>query len=100
MQAGTMTGAAIKKMMRKTITEKYGGRFKNPNVKTVGIIITDGRSQDRRAATYWAKQARRNNITLYTIGIGSRVKTGGDIYVIFAEFCNVLLNSRFQHIPK
>ena len=73
MQAGTMTGAAIKTMMRKTLRRKYGGRFGNPNVKSVGIIITDGRSQDRQAANYWAQQAKHNNITLYTIGIGKRV---------------------------
>lgn len=73
MQAGTMTGAAIKTMLRKTIKPAYGGRYGNPNVKTVGIIITDGRSQDRTAATYWAEQAKKANITLYTIGIGKRV---------------------------
>ena len=72
MRAGTMTGMAMKTMMRRTLTTKHGGRENNKNVKKVGILITDGRSQDRRAAAYWAKQAKKNNITMYTIGIGKR----------------------------
>ena len=73
MKAGTMIGAAIRRMMRKTLTDRYGGRESNKNVKRVGIIITDGRSQDRMNVLDWASIAKTNNVTLYTIGIGRAV---------------------------
>lgn len=53
MEKGTMTGLALKHMVENSFSEAEGAR---KNVPRVGLVFTDGRSQDD--ITEWAKKAK------------------------------------------
>ena len=47
----------------------YGGR---KNATHVAILISDGRSQDRKATRKEARKAKEAGIKIFTIGVGKR----------------------------
>lgn len=69
---GTLTGAGIKYMTEKGFLESQGARPGQDDVSRVAIVITDGDSQDE--VTDAAKEARKNNITIFSIGVTDGVK--------------------------
>ncbi|XP_045079915.1 matrilin-4-like isoform X2 [Coregonus clupeaformis] len=69
MEKGTMTGLALKHMVENSFSEAEGAR---KNVPRVGLVFTDGRSQDD--ITEWAKKAKEAGITMYAVGVGKAVE--------------------------
>lgn len=57
MGKGSMTGSALRHMLQFSFSAKEGAR---PNVPHVGIVFTDGRSQDD--VSEWAKKAKKSGI--------------------------------------
>ena len=55
-----MTGEALKYMVETAITPSHGSRLGTPDVRSVAIIVTDGKSQDyfRGTVTYWSEEAK------------------------------------------
>ena len=69
--AGTTNTASAIDAMRNTIfTSGRGDRSNFPNI---GVIITDGRSNDRAATLQAAGNARKQGMTLLTVGIGNNL---------------------------
>lgn len=56
MEKGTMTGLALKHMVENSFSEAEGARDLKRNVPRIGLVFTDGRSQDD--ITEWAKKAQ------------------------------------------
>ncbi|XP_075702762.1 matrilin-4 isoform X2 [Rhinoderma darwinii] len=69
MEKGTMTGLALKHMVEHSFSQQEGAR---PNVPKIGLVFTDGRSQDD--ISEWAKQAKEAGITMYAVGVGKAVE--------------------------
>uniref|UniRef100_A0A183FQQ6 VWFA domain-containing protein n=1 Tax=Heligmosomoides polygyrus TaxID=6339 RepID=A0A183FQQ6_HELPZ len=67
----TRTGAAIEHVATEAFSEKRGARPLSQRVTRVGIVITDGRSQDN--VTVAADNARRQNIQLFAVGVTNHV---------------------------
>lgn len=55
MERGSMTGSALRHMFERSFTAEEGAR---PNVPRVGIVFTDGRSQDD--VSQWANKAKHS----------------------------------------
>lgn len=56
MEKGTMTGLALKHMVQNSFSEAEGARAGSRNIPRVGLVFTDGRSQDD--ITEWAKKSK------------------------------------------
>ena len=56
MEKGTMTGLALKHLVENSFSEAEGARVANHNIPRVGLVFTDGRSQDD--ITEFAKKAK------------------------------------------
>ncbi|KAM4031650.1 matrilin-4 isoform 2-T2 [Anomaloglossus baeobatrachus] len=69
MEKGTMTGLALKHMVEHSFSQQEGAR---PNVPKIGLVFTDGRSQDD--ISEWAKNAKEAGITMYAVGVGKAVE--------------------------
>ncbi|XP_068121557.1 cartilage matrix protein [Hyperolius riggenbachi] len=69
MEKGTMTGQAIKYLIDNTFTISNGGR---PGVSKVGIVFTDGRSQDYINDV--ALKAKELGYKMYAVGVGNAVE--------------------------
>ncbi|XP_051563036.1 matrilin-4-like isoform X10 [Myxocyprinus asiaticus] len=72
MEKGTMTGLALKHMVENSFTEANGARPAEKNIPRIGLVFTDGRSQDD--ITEWAKKAKEAGITMYAVGVGKAVE--------------------------
>ncbi|XP_039549087.1 matrilin-4 isoform X8 [Pimephales promelas] len=72
MEKGTMTGLALKHMVENSFTEAEGARPAGKNIPRVGLVFTDGRSQDD--IQEWAKKAKEAGITMYAVGVGKAVE--------------------------
>ncbi|XP_030581703.1 matrilin-4 isoform X2 [Archocentrus centrarchus] len=72
MEKGTMTGLALKHMLENSFSEAEGARPLNRNIPRVGLVFTDGRSQDD--ITEYAKKAKEAGITMYAVGVGKAVE--------------------------
>ncbi|XP_071397716.1 matrilin-4 [Centroberyx affinis] len=72
MEKGTMTGLALKHMVENSFSEADGARPPNRNIPRIGLVFTDGRSQDD--ITEWAKKAKEAGITMYAVGVGKAVE--------------------------
>nr|XP_006010817.1 PREDICTED: matrilin-4-like [Latimeria chalumnae] len=72
MEKGTMTGLALKHMVEHSFSEAQGARPLSKNVPRVGLVFTDGRSQDD--ISEWAKKAKEAGITMYAVGVGKAVE--------------------------
>uniref|UniRef100_A0A8C1U7J2 Matrilin-1 n=1 Tax=Cyprinus carpio TaxID=7962 RepID=A0A8C1U7J2_CYPCA len=69
MERGTMTGQAISFLVDNSFTPNQGAR---PGVAKVGIVFTDGRSQDFIGDA--AKKAKENGFKMYAVGVGNAVE--------------------------
>ncbi|KAM6980657.1 matrilin-3-like [Aplochiton taeniatus] len=67
LSTGTMTGLAIKTAIEKVFTEESGARPSSENIAKVGIIVTDGRPQDKVEEV--ASMARAAGIEIYAVGV-------------------------------
>ncbi|XP_056316532.1 matrilin-4 isoform X7 [Danio aesculapii] len=72
MEKGTMTGLALKHMVENSFSEAEGARPAEKNIPRVGLVFTDGRSQDD--IQDWAKKAKEAGITMYAVGVGKAVE--------------------------
>ncbi|TRY66823.1 hypothetical protein DNTS_004769 [Danionella cerebrum] len=72
MEKGTMTGLALKHMVENSFSEAEGARPAEKNIPRVGLVFTDGRSQDD--IQEWAKKAKEAGITMYAVGVGKAVE--------------------------
>ncbi|XP_052456220.1 matrilin-4 isoform X4 [Carassius gibelio] len=72
MEKGTMTGLALKHMVENSFSEADGARPAEKNIPRVGLVFTDGRSQDD--IQDWAKKAKEAGITMYAVGVGKAVE--------------------------
>uniref|UniRef100_A0A673GSS9 Matrilin-4-like n=1 Tax=Sinocyclocheilus rhinocerous TaxID=307959 RepID=A0A673GSS9_9TELE len=72
MEKGTMTGLALKHMVENSFSEADGARPAEKNIPRVGLVFTDGRSQDD--IQEWAKKAKDAGITMYAVGVGKAVE--------------------------
>nr|XP_046241031.1 matrilin-4 isoform X2 [Scatophagus argus] len=72
MEKGTMTGLALKHMVENSFSEAEGARPASRNVPRIGLVFTDGRSQDD--ITEFAKKAKEAGITMYAVGVGKAVE--------------------------
>uniref|UniRef100_A0A3P8RR20 Matrilin 4 n=1 Tax=Amphiprion percula TaxID=161767 RepID=A0A3P8RR20_AMPPE len=72
MEKGTMTGLALKHMLENSFSEAEGARPSGRNIPRVGLVFTDGRSQDD--ITEYAKKAKEAGITMYAVGVGKAVE--------------------------
>ncbi|KAM7006293.1 matrilin-4 isoform 2-T2 [Tautogolabrus adspersus] len=72
MEKGTMTGLALKHMVENSFSEAEGARPAGRNIPRIGLVFTDGRSQDD--ITEYAKKAKEAGITMYAVGVGKAVE--------------------------
>ncbi|CAJ1051176.1 matrilin-4 isoform X2 [Xyrichtys novacula] len=72
MEKGTMTGLALKHMLENSFSEADGARPASRNIPRIGLVFTDGRSQDD--ITEYAKKAKEAGITMYAVGVGKAVE--------------------------
>ncbi|XP_013861142.1 cartilage matrix protein isoform X1 [Austrofundulus limnaeus] len=70
MEKGTMTGHALSYMMETSFSLSQGAR---PGVQKIGIVFTDGRSQDYIMDA--AKKAKEEGVKMYAVGVGSAVES-------------------------
>ena len=66
----TNTASAIDTMRTDIFTSNRGDRSDVPNI---GVVITDGRSNDRTATILAASNARKQDMTLITVGVGANL---------------------------
>ncbi|XP_048848882.1 cartilage matrix protein isoform X2 [Brienomyrus brachyistius] len=69
MERGTMTGQALRFLVDNSFTPNQGSR---PGVAKVGIVFTDGRSQDYIGEA--AKKAKELGLKMYAVGVGNAVE--------------------------
>lgn len=69
MEKGTMTGAALKYLIDKSFTLSSGAR---PGAQKVGIVFTDGRSQDYINDA--ARKAKDLGFKMFAVGVGNAVE--------------------------
>ncbi|XP_057558059.1 matrilin-4 isoform X1 [Hippopotamus amphibius kiboko] len=72
MERGTMTGLALRHMVEHSFSEAQGARPRELNVPRVGLVFTDGRSQDD--ISVWAARAKEEGIVMYAVGVGKAVE--------------------------
>uniref|UniRef100_A0A8D1WYH3 Matrilin-4 n=1 Tax=Sus scrofa TaxID=9823 RepID=A0A8D1WYH3_PIG len=72
MERGTMTGLALRHMVEHSFSEAQGARPRALNVPRVGLVFTDGRSQDD--VSVWAARAKEEGIVMYAVGVGKAVE--------------------------
>ncbi|XP_058853711.1 cartilage matrix protein-like [Acipenser ruthenus] len=69
MEKGTMTGQALRYLLDSSFTPSHGAR---PGMTKVGIVFTDGRSQDYIGEA--AKKAKELGFKMYAVGVGNAVE--------------------------
>ncbi|XP_072489808.1 matrilin-4 isoform X1 [Notamacropus eugenii] len=72
MEKGTMTGLALRHLVEHSFSEAQGARPRDQNVPRVGLVFTDGRSQDDISA--WAARAKKEGIIMFAVGVGKAVE--------------------------
>uniref|UniRef100_A0A286XDJ4 Matrilin 4 n=1 Tax=Cavia porcellus TaxID=10141 RepID=A0A286XDJ4_CAVPO len=72
MERGTMTGLALRHMVEHSFSEAQGARPRVLNVPRVGLVFTDGRSQDD--ISVWAARAKEEGIVMFAVGVGKAVE--------------------------
>lgn len=68
MEKGTMTGLALKHMVENSFSEAQGARPASRNIPRIGLVFTDGRSQDD--ITEYAKRAKDAGRWIRRRGVG------------------------------
>ncbi|MBN3297733.1 MATN4 protein, partial [Amia calva] len=104
MEKGTMTGLALRYLLDNSFTPGHGSR---PGAPKVGIVFTDGRSQDYIGEA--AKKAKENGFTMYAVGVGNAVEDElreiasdpvGEHYFYTADFKTINQIAKKLHINK
>uniref|UniRef100_A0A8C4TR27 Matrilin 4 n=1 Tax=Falco tinnunculus TaxID=100819 RepID=A0A8C4TR27_FALTI len=72
MEKGTMTGLALKHMVEHSFSELEGARPLSHNIPRIGLVFTDGRSQDD--ISEWARRAKESGIIMFAVGVGKAVE--------------------------
>ncbi|XP_020839751.1 matrilin-4 [Phascolarctos cinereus] len=72
MEKGTMTGLALRHLVEHSFSETQGARPRAQNVPRVGLVFTDGRSQDD--ISVWAARAKEEGIIMFAVGVGKAVE--------------------------
>ncbi|XP_071067836.1 matrilin-4 [Dasypus novemcinctus] len=72
MERGTMTGLALRHLVEHSFSEAQGARPRALNVPRVGLVFTDGRSQDD--VSVWAARAKEEGIVMFAVGVGKAVE--------------------------
>uniref|UniRef100_A0A7N4PW28 VWFA domain-containing protein n=1 Tax=Sarcophilus harrisii TaxID=9305 RepID=A0A7N4PW28_SARHA len=72
MEKGTMTGLALRHLVEHSFSEAQGAWPRAQNVPRVGLVFTDGRSQDD--ISVWAARAKEEGIIMYAVGVGKAVE--------------------------
>ncbi|XP_061147030.1 matrilin-4 isoform X4 [Syngnathus typhle] len=72
MEKGTMTGVALQHMMESSFSETEGARAPARNIPRIGLVFTDGRSQDD--ISDFAKKAKQAGIIMYAVGVGKALE--------------------------
>ncbi|XP_077015562.1 matrilin-4 isoform X2 [Tamandua tetradactyla] len=72
MERGTMTGLALRHLVEHSFSEAQGARPRALNVPRVGLVFTDGRSQDD--VSVWAARAKEEGIVMFAVGVGRAVE--------------------------
>ncbi|XP_030913858.1 matrilin-4 isoform X1 [Geospiza fortis] len=72
MEKGTMTGLALKHMVEHSFSELEGARPLSHNIPRIGLVFTDGRSQDD--ISEWARRAKESGIVMFAVGVGKAVE--------------------------
>lgn len=76
MERGTMTGMALRHMVEHSFSEAQGARPRVLNVPRVGLVFTDGRSQDD--ISVWAARAKEEGgLSAGRTGVGLGWTPGG-----------------------
>ena len=68
-RGNTLTYVAIDQMHN----EMFSARYARPGVPRIGIVITDGVSNDTAKTATAARAARADGITLFAVGVGKTV---------------------------
>lgn len=68
----THTHRAIKFMRQTMFTTEKGARA---DVAKIGIILTDGQSSNMLLTVWEASKAKKDNVNIFAIGIGSKINT-------------------------
>ncbi|XP_053469192.1 cartilage matrix protein [Ictalurus furcatus] len=93
MERGTMTGQAINYMVDKSFSIAHGAR---PGAAKVGIVLTDGRSQDYIGDA--ARKAKESGFKMYAIGVGSAVED--ELKLIASDPENYFYTADFKAIKE
>ncbi|XP_061689213.1 matrilin-4 isoform X1 [Syngnathoides biaculeatus] len=72
MEKGTMTGLALAHMLDKSFSEAEGARPPARGIPRIGLVFTDGRSQDD--ISEYAKKAKQAGIVMYAVGVGKALE--------------------------
>ncbi|XP_037108426.1 matrilin-4 isoform X2 [Syngnathus acus] len=72
MEKGTMTGLALQHMLESSFSETEGARAPALNIPRIGLVFTDGRSQDD--ISDFAKKAKQAGIIMYAVGVGKALE--------------------------
>ncbi|XP_061542918.1 matrilin-4 isoform X1 [Phycodurus eques] len=72
MEKGTMTGLALAHMLESSFSEAEGARPSARGIPRIGLVFTDGRSQDD--VSEYAKKAKRAGIVMYAVGVGKALE--------------------------
>ncbi|KAL4227504.1 hypothetical protein ACF0H5_012948 [Mactra antiquata] len=67
----TNTGDALKYIVKTMFTRRFGARS---NSIHVAVVITDGKSQDRKKTLEYAAMARKAGIHMFAIGVGDAIE--------------------------
>ncbi|KAL4629405.1 cartilage matrix protein-like [Arapaima gigas] len=104
MERGTMTGQALRYLVDSSFTPNQGAR---PGVAKVGIVFTDGRSQDYIGDA--AKKAKEQGFEMYAVGVGNAVEDElreiasepvGEHYFYTADFKTMSQIAKKLHVNK
>ncbi|XP_029104242.1 cartilage matrix protein isoform X1 [Scleropages formosus] len=104
MERGTMTGQALRYLVDNSFAPSQGAR---PGVAKVGIVFTDGRSQDYIGDA--AKKAKDQGFQMYAVGVGNAVEDElreiasepiGEHYFYTADFKTMSQIAKKLHVNK
>ena len=73
LDGGTNTALGIDNMVQHGFSEKTGARPKSMGHPRVGIVLTDGQSDNKLLTELAAKRAQEADITLISVGFGSGI---------------------------
>ena len=68
---GTNTAAALNQLVDFAFLASNGGRPLSQGFPRVGIVVTDGQSNDRTATLRAASRAHDADLTMFAIGVGN-----------------------------